>query len=79
MIRKIILTAAFLFPCLAHAQERLTLQDAIGLALKNKYSVLIARNSADIAQNDNTAGNAGMLPFVEAQGGAEKTVNDLNQ
>jgi len=78
MIRKIILSA-ILFPFLAHAQERLTLQDAIGHALKNKYSVLIAKNSAEIAQNDNSAGNAGMLPFIEAQGGAEKTVNDLNQ
>jgi outer membrane protein TolC len=66
-------------PLLTSAQERLTLQDALGIALKNNYNILIAKNTAEIARNDNTAGNAGMLPSVEADASANKTVNDLNQ
>jgi len=68
-----------LIPACAAAQERLTLQDAIGMALKSNYNILIAKNTAEIARNDNTAGHAGMLPSVEADASASKTVNDLNQ
>ena len=64
---------------MAISQERISLQDAIGIALKNNYSILISKNNAAIAFNDNTAGNAGMLPSVDAGAGAEQTVNNLKQ
>ena len=64
---------------LIHAQDPLSLNDAIGIALKNNYSILISKNEASIAKNDNTPGNAGMLPSVMAGGGVSKTVNNLEQ
>src|SRR5690349_2410381 len=61
------------------AQESLSLNDAIGLALKNNYSILIYSNEQTIGANNNTVGNAGMLPSVTAAGGLNETVNDLEQ
>ena len=61
------------------AQGSLSLNDAIGLALKNNYSILISANDQTIGANNNTAGNAGMLPSVTATGGFNETVNDLEQ
>lgn len=50
-----------------HAQEKLTLQQAIELALKNNLDILIEKNNAEVAANSNTLGNAGMLPRVDFQ------------
>lgn len=52
-----------------HAQERLTLQDAIAKALEHSFDIRIARTAAQQASANNTAGNAGMLPNVNATGG----------
>lgn len=49
-----------------NAQETLTLEQAIELALKNNYDILLARNEAEIADRNNTIGNAGMLPTINA-------------
>jgi outer membrane protein len=61
------------------AQESLSLNDAIGIALKNNYSILIYSNEQTIGSNNNTAGNAGMLPSVSASGGLNETTSDLEQ
>jgi outer membrane protein TolC len=50
--------------CPAKAQEVLSANDAIRIALKNSYSILVAANDAAINKTNNTAGNAGMLPTV---------------
>ncbi|HEV7231501.1 MAG TPA: TolC family protein [Bacteroidia bacterium] len=65
-----LLCACMLSLTLSQAQEQLTLQQALDLALKNNYSITIARNQSDIARNDATYGNAGMLPqlFLAASG-----------
>ena len=46
------------------AQELLTSDDAVSIALKNNYDILVATNNAEIARLNNTSGNAGMLPDV---------------
>jgi len=61
------------------AQESLSLNDAIAISLKNNYSILIYANRQTIGANNNTAGNAGMLPDVSAIGGYTENVNDLEQ
>ena len=48
----------------SRAQQLLTADSAIHIALKNNYDILTARASADIDRANNTAGNAGMLPSV---------------
>lgn len=42
----------------------LTLQDAMSIALKNSLQIEVARNDFEITQNNNHAGNAGILPSV---------------
>ena len=51
------------------AQELLTLQDAVRLGLENGYSIRIAKNEYSIATNNNTYGNAGFLPRIDASVG----------
>lgn len=46
------------------AQSALTLEDAVDAALKNNFDIRIARTSSKVAEANNTAGNAGMLPTV---------------
>jgi len=79
MGRIISLFFLFLITLASFAQESLSLNDAIGIALKNNYSILISANQQTIGANNNTVGNAGMLPNVTAIAGASETVNDLNQ
>ena len=46
------------------AQEKLTLQEAITIALQNNYDIKISKNDLSIARNNANIGNAGMLPTV---------------
>ncbi len=69
----------FLLPVFGSAQEKISLQVAIATALKNNYSILVSKNDAAIAKNDNTVGSAGMLPSVSANGGISQTENNLKQ
>ena len=63
----LILLAGF---TMANGQEILTVDEAVRIALKNNFGILIARNDADIAKVNNTPGNAGMLPVIQATGSA---------
>jgi len=58
------------------AQKLITVDNAVGIALKNSYDILVSRNDADIAKMNNTAGNAGMLPTVAANGSDNYSVNN---
>jgi len=46
------------------AQEKLTLQNAISIALQNNYDIKLVKNEIEIAKNNSNLGNAGMLPVV---------------
>jgi len=48
------------------SQEKLTLENAISIALKSNHQINIARNSAVIANNNVNIGNANMLPKIDA-------------
>jgi outer membrane protein len=50
------------------AQDTLSLEQAIGLALANEHGIRIVRNEASIAEAQATAGNAGLLPRIDATG-----------
>ena len=50
----------------SQAQELLTLEDAVKIALENNYEIKIAKNDLKIDETNSTAGNAGMLPTVSA-------------
>lgn len=44
------------------AQEKLSIQQAISIALENNYDIKISKNNLDIANNNSNIGNAGFLP-----------------
>jgi len=69
----------FFIPCLANAQDILSPQDAVAIGLKNNYSINIAKNSRDIAENNASLGNAGVLPTLDATGSASRSVNSTTQ
>lgn len=51
------------------AQTLLTPEQAISIAIANNYGMSIAKNNVQIAQNNVTRGNAGMLPEVNFRSG----------
>lgn len=63
----------------AGAQTLLTLDDAVKIALKNNYDILVSANNAAISKTNNTAGNAGMLPNVALTGSGSYEINDVSQ
>ncbi|WP_247231868.1 TolC family protein [Telluribacter sp. SYSU D00476] len=82
MIYKRIAAVAFTMFVVAtqvKAQERLTLEKAIAIALENNYSIKIAERRIDIAENENTLGNAGFLPVVSAVAQKNYTSSHLRQ
>lgn len=58
------------------AQEVLTVNEAIQLALTNNHSLKAVAVNKEQAKNSATAGNAGLLPTVTANAGAEYSNND---
>jgi outer membrane protein len=63
----------------AGAQQRLTAEDAVGIALKNNYDIRIAGASSDINKANNTPGNAGMLPNIGANGSGSYSWTHIDQ
>jgi len=51
------------------AQNEMSVEDAIQLGLKNNFDIQIARNNAEIAENNKTLGTSGLLPTPDANGG----------
>ncbi len=49
-----------------NAQDVLTIEDAIKIALENNYEIKIASNNLNIEKTNVSSGNAGMLPVVTA-------------
>jgi outer membrane protein len=61
------------------AQQILSIDDAISVALKNNFDILVSRNEADISKINNTPGNAGMLPDINIAGNGNYEINDVHQ
>jgi outer membrane protein len=69
MKTKTIVTSLVLFLfCITKtsAQEVLTIEDAMKIALENNFEIKIAKNNSKINQTNTTLGNAGMLPTATA-------------
>ena len=59
----------------AMAQKRLSLQECLELGLQQNYDLLITRNKQQIADNNASLGNAGMLPTVDLSAGYSGTAD----
>jgi outer membrane protein TolC len=62
-----------------NAQEVLTIEDAIKIALVNNYEIKIASNNLNIDKTNVTSGNAGMLPKVAASIVGNNGIQNLSQ
>lgn len=79
-MNRIIITIFFiLFQLHAGAQTLLKLQDVFEIALQNNFSIRIAKNDAEATKNNNSSGNAGMLPFATGTVNQDNQVTDTKQ
>jgi outer membrane protein TolC len=72
-----LLTMAYTTPL--NAQIELGLDELIQQALQENYQIRIVRNGERTAANNNTRGNAGMLPEVNLTGQRRTSVNNSQQ
>ncbi len=63
----------------AFGQKTRTLNDVLQTGLKNNFDIRIERNVAQINANNNTFGNAGFYPTLEADGSAVGSVDNIHQ
>lgn len=75
-MRKTFLLIFFTAGLTANAQELLSLEEAIALGLENNYAIKIAEKDEEIAGNNNSVGNAGILPTLDLN--ADKTYQVQN-
>jgi len=61
------------------AQENLSLQEAITIALQNNYDIKISKNNINIAKNNATIGNAGMLPNLQGNYSNSGSIQNTTQ
>ena len=62
-----------------HAQELLTPEQVVEIALKNNYDISISREQADITKNNYTLGNAGFLPALNLNASGSTSDNSFKQ
>lgn len=60
----------------ATAQDTLSAQQAVFIALKNNYDVLIAENNQEIAKKNNSWSEAGLFPTVQLTIGQNNLIQD---
>lgn len=59
-----------------NAQEILTLENAIKIALDNNFEIKLASNNSSIAKTNSSVGNAGMLPTLTASVAANNRIQN---
>jgi outer membrane protein len=80
LLRILLLPLGCAVACMLSGQDTLlTLDKAIGMALENNFDIRIARNTREQAANNSSAGNAGMLPRVDANGAYTRTEGSARQ
>lgn len=61
------------------AQQKLSLTDAINIALKNSYDIQLAKNNLEISSINNNSGIAGAMPVVTATANDNEQLTTINQ
>lgn len=64
---------------IGYSQNRLSLSDALAIALKNSYNIQLAKNNLEIASINNSVGIAGGLPTVNATVNDVENITSINQ
>lgn len=63
-------------PVAVSAQETLSIDDAVRIGMEKNFAIRIAKNNSEVAENNNSIGNAGMLPTVSANGAVNQRIQD---
>ncbi len=63
----------------AHAQQTLTLEEALTTTLANNFNILLARNDSKIDMENTSLGSAGMLPAVTGNFNRSNSVQNSRQ
>lgn len=79
MIRIVIALIVVSFSIKLQAQDTLSLNDALKIALKNNFAIQIAKNDAEVSKINNYAGAAGMMPFVNGTALQDNQTANINQ
>lgn len=77
-IKYFVVSLLILFMVRIQAQNVLTTQEAVALALEYNYGIKIAKNSVEIADNNANILNAGFLPRVTGNGGATYNLDNTD-
>jgi len=78
-MKRLICIVYYLFPFLGIAQQELTLEEAVAIALENNYDIRLVSKDVAIADNNVSIGNAGMLPSVSADVSAAAGIQNTTQ
>jgi outer membrane protein TolC len=77
-MKRILIFSIFVIATNIIQAQVLTIENAIDIALKNNFNIHVARSNADVDKANNTAGNAGMLPNIAANGSSTYSQNNLD-
>ncbi|WP_420315828.1 TolC family protein [Ekhidna sp.] len=69
----------FIFTLFQTNDSTLTEDKAIELALSNNFDIRLEAYNLEIAKNNNTAGNAGMLPTIGLNGNSRQSIQNTEQ
>jgi len=78
-LKEILIVALILVQLPLQAQESLSLQQALTIALEDNFDIRIAQNNAAIAKNNHSIGEAGFLPNVALLFDQAGSVNNIRQ
>jgi outer membrane protein len=78
-MKKLLLFVFCAFALEGFAQQKITLTDAINIALKNSYDIQLAQNNIEISNIANSYGFAGGLPVVSGTASDNEQVTSINQ
>ncbi|MDX1627660.1 MAG: TolC family protein [Fulvivirga sp.] len=75
MNHKLLIISLLILVCTGlHAQEKLSLNEAIQRGLEQNYDIRIERRNVEIAENNNSWGEAGMMPNVSLNATSNNSV-----
>ena len=72
---KILIVLLFCFSY-GFAQEKLTKEEVVNLALEHNYGILLAKNSVEVSKNNASIYNSGYLPRATVSSGVNYSNND---
>ncbi len=73
------LVIILLFATSTQAQEKLSLEQAVQLALENNFDIKLTKNDVEQAKNNLNRANAGMLPIVTGNFSTNNTISNTKQ